>query len=237
MLSAVEAAAVTDEVSFTAVPANTAKPPLPKPIAWPRYGKMSAASTLNRKMTEIDCATCSSDASMTGAVAAIALPPQIDEPTPMRQATLELSFSAFIMRYATMSEIEMVQTMTGRLFAPTLAMVLMLSEKPRMMTAHWRIFLDVNLTPVLAVSLAASFGTHSVMIMPSKIENTGAPTISSENEPSFTPHSTVATAATAAHSAMPGAFFFIDCILFAQSFRSNNKTSSRREPSRFCLSV
>ena len=34
-------------------------------------------------MTEIDCATSSSSASMTGAVAAIAEPPQIEEPTPM----------------------------------------------------------------------------------------------------------------------------------------------------------
>ena len=41
------------------------------------------ASILKKKMTEIDCATSSSSASMTGAVAAIAEPPQIEEPTPM----------------------------------------------------------------------------------------------------------------------------------------------------------
>ena len=46
-------------------------------------GKNKAASILKKKMTEIDCATSSSSASMTGAVAAIAEPPQIEEPTPM----------------------------------------------------------------------------------------------------------------------------------------------------------
>ena len=39
---------------------------------------------LNRKITEIACATSSSFASMTGAVAAIAEPPQIDDPTPTK---------------------------------------------------------------------------------------------------------------------------------------------------------
>ena len=52
----------------------------------PRVGKTSAAIILNRKITEIDWATSSSSASMTGAVAAIADPPQIEEPTPIRIA-------------------------------------------------------------------------------------------------------------------------------------------------------
>ena len=45
---------------------------------------MIAASTLKKKITEIDCATSSSFASITGAVAAMAEPPQIDEPTPIK---------------------------------------------------------------------------------------------------------------------------------------------------------
>ena len=79
-------AAVTEEVSFTAVPA---KIPKASPLVWekprtvPSIGKNKAASILKKKMTEIDCATSSSSASMTGAVAAIAEPPQIEEPTPM----------------------------------------------------------------------------------------------------------------------------------------------------------
>ena len=51
-------------------------------MAAPSAGKISAARILNRKITEIACATSSSSASITGAVAAIAEPPQIDEPTP-----------------------------------------------------------------------------------------------------------------------------------------------------------
>lgn len=39
IFSAVAAVAVTDDVSFTAVPANTAKPSVPKPTACPKVGK------------------------------------------------------------------------------------------------------------------------------------------------------------------------------------------------------
>ena len=80
------AAAVTDEVSFTAVPANRQNPSLVMPIASPSVGKMSAAKTLNRKKTEMAWATSWSLALMTGAVAAIAEPPQMDDPTPMSVA-------------------------------------------------------------------------------------------------------------------------------------------------------
>ena len=48
----------------------------------PRVGKSTAASTLKKKMTEIAWATSSSSASITGAVAAMAEPPQIEDPTP-----------------------------------------------------------------------------------------------------------------------------------------------------------
>lgn len=49
MLSHVEAAAVTEEVSFTAVPANMPKASpevVEKPMSVPMSGKMSAAMTL-----------------------------------------------------------------------------------------------------------------------------------------------------------------------------------------------
>lgn len=65
-----------------AVPAKTAIPSLPIANACPKVGKIKAANMLNKKITEIDCATSSSLASITGAVAAIADPPQIEEPTP-----------------------------------------------------------------------------------------------------------------------------------------------------------
>ncbi len=80
-----DAAAVTEEVSLTAVPAKIPKAsPLvvENPSSAPRAGKNRAASMLKKKITEIACATSSSSASITGAVAAIAEPPQIEEPTP-----------------------------------------------------------------------------------------------------------------------------------------------------------
>lgn len=85
MPSHAAAAAVTEDVSLTAVPANRPKPWFDRPSAMPRAGNTSAAITLNRKMTEIDCAISSSSASMTGAVAAMAEPPQMEEPTVRRE--------------------------------------------------------------------------------------------------------------------------------------------------------
>ena len=89
ILSHVEAAAVTEEVSFTAVPAKMPNPSpdvVLKPRKLPKIGKMIAARTLKKKITEIDWATSSSSALITGAVAAMAEPPQMEEPTPMRVA-------------------------------------------------------------------------------------------------------------------------------------------------------
>ena len=54
MPSQAAAAAVTEEVSLTAVPAKRPKPSLERPRAPPKVGKISAAMTLKRKMTEMD---------------------------------------------------------------------------------------------------------------------------------------------------------------------------------------
>ena len=94
MPSQAVAAAVTEEVSLMAVPAKSPNPSLLSPSIPPKVGKTRAATTLKRKMTEIDCATSSSEASITGAVAAMALPPQIDEPTPTKMALFVPSFIA-----------------------------------------------------------------------------------------------------------------------------------------------
>ena len=85
-------------MSFTAVPAKTPKASpdvVENPMAAPSAGKINAARILNRKITEIACATSSSSASITGAVAAIAEPPQIDEPTP---TSVEIFSGMFIAR-------------------------------------------------------------------------------------------------------------------------------------------
>ncbi len=84
--SQVEAAAVTEDVSLMAVPAKIPKAsPLlvANPISAPTVGNSTAANTLKKKITEIAWATSSSSASMTGAVAAMAEPPQMEEPTPI----------------------------------------------------------------------------------------------------------------------------------------------------------
>ena len=60
MLSHVEAHAVTEDVSFTAVPANIPNgvpSVVLNPMALPRMGNMIAASTLKRNITDTDCAT------------------------------------------------------------------------------------------------------------------------------------------------------------------------------------
>ena len=114
MPSQAVAAAVTEEVSLIAVPANNPNPSLLSPSIPPKVGKMRAAITLNRKITEIACAPSSSDASTTGAVAAIALPPQIDEPTPTKIALFVRRFRALYRISAMIREVAMVEMMMGR---------------------------------------------------------------------------------------------------------------------------
>ena len=186
------------------MPAKTAKPSVPSPIACPSVGNISAASTLNRNITDMERATSSSSASITGAVAAIAEPPQIDEPTPIRQAVFGSTFIIFIIINATISDIEIVPIMTGRLFAPTFAIVLRFSENPSMTTAHCNIFFEVNLIPPDSAERPASLGNISVSIIPRSIAITGAPIRSNENPPMFIPPASVATAAITAHTAIPG---------------------------------
>ena len=126
-----------------AVPANKAKPSLLSPRAAPSVGKNRAASTLKRKMTDMDWAISSSSAPMTGAVAAMAEPPQIEEPTPTR---VEMDAGIFISLYSTnaiTSEVAMVEAIMGRDVAPTLAISDRFSPNPSRITAYCRTFLDV----------------------------------------------------------------------------------------------
>ena len=94
-VSHVAAAAVTEEVSLIAVPANKAKSEFERPSREPSVGKRIAAITLNKKITEMDCAISVSLASTTGAVAAMAEPPQIEEPTPISMDVLIGVFNNF----------------------------------------------------------------------------------------------------------------------------------------------
>ena len=143
MPSHAAAAAVTEDVSLMAVPANRPNPSLLRPSTAPRVGKMSAASTLKRKITEMDCATSSSSASITGAVAAMALPPQIEDPTPTRIALFVRSFSALYKINAMIRDVAIVDTMIGRDCFPFARISVRFMPKPKKTTAACRIFFDV----------------------------------------------------------------------------------------------
>ncbi len=85
-----------------------------KPSVLPSTGKSTAAITLKKKITEIACATSVSSASMTGAVAAIADPPQMDEPTPTRIEVFDGTFMILRRTHAMIREVLIVHTMIGR---------------------------------------------------------------------------------------------------------------------------
>ena len=172
MPSQAAAAAVTEEVSFTAVPAKSAKPSLESPSTLPSVGNTSAAITLNRKMTEMACATSSSRALMTGAVAAMAEPPQMEEPTPTSVAMRSGMWSALQSTNATMSAVAMVETITGSDWAPTRTTSAKFKPNPSRMTAYCRIFFEVKVMPWLVRS--RRFHT-SAMAMPAKMPKTGPP--------------------------------------------------------------
>jgi hypothetical protein len=147
ILSHDEAAAVTDEVSFIAVPANMANPLLDRPNIFPKIGNIKAAITLKKKITEIAWAISSLSASITGAVAAMAEPPQIDEPTPTRTEILLGIFKALHKIYETISDVAMVHTIMGIEILPTLIIICRFKPKPSRITAYWSTFLDTKLMP------------------------------------------------------------------------------------------
>ena len=114
MLSQAEAAAVTEDVSLIAVPAKRAKPSLVKPIILPKVGNIRAAITLNKKITEMERAISSSLAPITGAVAAMADPPQIEDPTPTKTETFLSIFNNLHIMKAVINDVEIVAKITGK---------------------------------------------------------------------------------------------------------------------------
>ena len=159
-----------------AVPANRPKPSLLMPNMPPSAGNTRAAMMLNRKMTLMACAISSSSASITGAVAAMADPPQIDEPTPTSVEILRGMCSARHSAKEMTSEVVMVQTMMGSELAPTLAICPRLRPKPSRTTAYCKIFLEVYLMPGAAASAMAVRPRRACPIaMPIRMAKTGPP--------------------------------------------------------------
>ena len=147
ILSHDEAAAVTDEVSLIAVPAKTAKPLFDRPNISPKIGKIRAAMILKKNITEIAWAISSLSASTTGAVAAMAEPPQIDDPTPTRIEIFLGIFKALHKIYETISDVAIVLIIIGMEIFPTLIIICRFKPKPSRITAYWSTFLDTKLMP------------------------------------------------------------------------------------------
>jgi hypothetical protein len=173
----VEAAAVTEEVSFIAVPENIPKAsPLrvSKPIILPKTGKRSAANTLKKKITDMACATSSSSAFITGAVAAMAEPPHMEEPTPTRVEILPGIFISLCKIKAIISAVDIVQMIIGSDCLPVWSTTFRLRPNPRKTTAACKTYFEVNFIPLPAMPL--SFQTR-VIIIPAIIAITGPPII------------------------------------------------------------
>lgn len=205
-VSQVDAVAVTEDVSFTAVPANNPKPVFDKPSMEPNAGNVRAAIILNRKMTEIAYAISSSFDPMTGAVAAMAEPPQIEDPTPISVALFAGIFNSRCMRNATMSDVVMVERMIGREDNPTLLTVVRFSPNPNKITAYCSTFFDTKLMPLCRCDLSLR---NSVMIAPASMAITGAP-MTSNALTCFT--SSHAGIAISRHKKIPFPFFFMKSI-------------------------
>lgn len=175
MASQVVATAVTDDVSLTAVPEkipNASPLAVVKPRITPRLGNNSAAMTLKKKMTEMDCATSSSFASIIGAVAAIAEPPHMEEPTPIKVAILEGICRYFAAINAINNEMEIVSKMMGKDCFPVRIITLRFIPKPSSITAYCRIFFEVNRMPL---TKGALFLINRLRVIPSKMAMTGPP--------------------------------------------------------------
>lgn len=213
--SQVDAAAVTEDVSLTAVPAkipNASPFAVENPSNAPNVGKKSAASILKKKITEMDCATSSSFASITGAVAAIAEPPQMEDPTPTKVAVLLGIRSSLCNTNATIKDVLIVLRMMGSDCLPVSKTTDRFSPNPNSTTAYCRIFLDVKVIP--ACKLDLSFN-NNVSSIPARIPKTGPPTMGKrfpKNQHGMD---------IAKHSANPFQIFLI-CVKIAPPFASTS---------------
>ncbi len=126
-------------------------------------------------------ATSFSLAWITGAVAAMAEPPQIEEPTPIKVASFVSSEKKRWKRKATIKAIEMVDRMTGSEDCPTAKTCEILRPKPSKITAYWSNFLELKVNPASSCLYDERKGCRS---MPIKIAKTGAP-ITGKNPPKY----------------------------------------------------
>ena len=142
-------------------------------------------------------------ASMTGAMAAMALPPQMPVPALMRLLVFQFSPSAFPIKYPRPKHVASVNSITVSEKRPTESTVRMFRLAPSRMIANFRIFFEVNLIP--GAVTAVGFRKW-LMIMPRNSAITDAPmkcspaAFSSASSP-------LAAAASTSAIAIPGRYF------------------------------
>ena len=112
---------------------------------------------------------------MTGAVAAMAEPPQMDEPTPISVEISDGMCSTLCSTNATMSAVAMVDRMMGSDMSPTSAICARFRPNPNSTTAACSTFLPVNAMPGWVHPRVGCF-QNAAMAMPAKMANTGPPT-------------------------------------------------------------
>ena len=88
-----------------------------------------------------------SSASIVGAIAAIAEPPQIPVPADIRFESFQLSPRALPTKYPPPKQVRRVNTITTKDIFPTCRMVVILRDSPSRIMASFKIFFDVNLIP------------------------------------------------------------------------------------------
>jgi len=148
----------------------------------PKTGKMKTATMLNKKIVEIARVTSSSSALMTGATAAIADPPQIDVPTPIRTVVFPFSFSSLPAAKAMRKTDKKVKSITRSETLPTLITLNKFISNPRSMIEYCNNFFDVNFIPSVKEYFFpnfnfVNFGNNEETMIPITIAMTGPPII------------------------------------------------------------
>ena len=110
-------------------------------------GKRTIITISKRKVADIPKAMSISSASITGAMAAMAEPPQIPVPAEMRLDIFQLSFKSRPDRYPSPKHVAKVKIMTKRELRPTVRTVAIFKLAPSSIMANFNIFFDVNFIP------------------------------------------------------------------------------------------
>ena len=184
------------------------------PSQCPIIGNSTIMAISNRNVADIAYAISLSSASMTGAIAAIAEPPQIPVPAEMRLDSSQLSPRAFPMKYPPPKHVRSVNIITERDIFPTVSMVFTLSEAPSRIMANLRIFFEVNFSP----SCSMSGFQNEFIVIPMNSAITEAPTRCIGISPSMY----LAHKAISAATANPGIIFDFDLMSSISNFLLHN---------------